>query len=373
MSLRRQLDFALGVPAVRLLSLFGARRLSRPESIRKLLIIKLAAMGDTVLLIPVLRSLRRAYPDIQLDWLASPINQALASTVPYVNRLHIWSNKINTGTLASFRHLKNESYDVVIDFEQWARGTALLSFFLGIPIRVGFDTPGQHRSALYTETYLKKFDRHEIEDFFVLASNVFNLEKDTRLELWETEPGKREYVHVLERYRVPSSKRKILIHPGCGSDGRPREWPLENYAVLSHWLVRKYEANLFFTSGPEETNKTSALNRLIHGGGIDLGGGISWQGLVSLVAGMDLVISGNTGVMHIAAALGKPQVALHGPTNPVLWGPLNPHARVIASPCGVCPTLKLGFEYHRRDSSCMSQISIESVKQTISALIDNPK
>jgi ADP-heptose:LPS heptosyltransferase len=77
--------------------------------------------------------------------------------------------------------------------------------------------------------------------------------------------------------------------------------------------------------------------------------------------------------MHVAAGLKKKQVVLNGPTNSQIWGPLNPNARLIQSSCPQCPCLKLGFEYHTYDGSCMKKIEIEEVKSTILSLIDNKR
>jgi ADP-heptose:LPS heptosyltransferase len=77
--------------------------------------------------------------------------------------------------------------------------------------------------------------------------------------------------------------------------------------------------------------------------------------------------------MHVAAALRRPQVALHGPQDPALWGPVNAKARIVRSDCPKCPTLRFGFEYHRKDQACMARIGIEEVKAAVDAAFDNPE
>ena len=163
---------------------------------------------------------------------------------------------------------------------------------------------------------------------------------------------------------------RVLIHPGCGADGLPREWPLARYAELAEWLLTTHNAQILISGGPEEKHKTAELTRRLKGEAIDVGGKLSWNGVISLVNLVDLVISGNTGVMHIAAALRKKQVALHGPTDPLLWGPINPNAIVIQSSCPVCPSLRLGFEYHRKNQSCMALIGAEEVKAAVTRILE---
>ena len=90
--------------------------------------------------------------------------------------------------------------------------------------------------------------------------------------------------------------------------------------------------------------------------------------MIPLLKRMDLLVSGNTGVMHLAAGLHRPQIALHGPTDPRLWGPLNDRAKVIQTSCPDCPCLRLGFEYHRSDDACMRKISVAEVQKAIENL-----
>ncbi len=186
-------------------------------------------------------------------------------------------------------------------------------------------------------------------------------------KFWETDDGKKQADAVLH---LDDDRLRVMLHPGCGWDGTAREWTIDQYAGLANRLTRQYGARIFLTGGPEERGKTAALNRALDGGAVDLAGKLSWHGTGSLLNAMDLVVSGNTGVMHLAAAMKRPQVALHGPTNPRLWGPLNDKAVVIQSKCQQCPCLKLGFEYHRHDSRCMESITLDEVLVQAENLIE---
>ncbi len=370
--MKRLFDFLLGVPLLKLIAGFKKRKPPSSSGLpHKILIIKLAAVGDTILLVPVLRELRKKLPQAEIHWLVSSVNASLAQTVPYVDRVIVWTPVSPWGVPALVRELKKETYDTVIDLEQWARMTALISFFTGASQRIGFDTPGQHRAALYTDPVPKSSRQHEIKDFYAAVSRVVPLPLNLDLELFETEKGQSEAGQWEKELSPLKDRPLVLLHPGCGADGLPREWPLSEYALIGNWLIRTYRARLVLTAGPEEVFKTQRLKKLLNHQALDLGGRISWQGTVSLIKKVDLVVSGNTGVMHLAAAFKKPQVALHGPTDPTIWGPLNSHAVIVSSPCPQCPCLKLGFEYHRKDQSCMAQIGSAEVKKAISSLLGN--
>jgi ADP-heptose:LPS heptosyltransferase len=241
----------------------------------------------------------------------------------------------------------------------------------GSPEVYGFSVHNQYRDSLYTKSFKKEFNDHEIYDFYNVFSLWVDLERSSQLELNETSLGIQQAKLLFEQYgiNIKNGPPIVLIHPGCGDDGLPREWPLTLYAVFCHWLINKFQAKIILTSGPEESKKTHDLNKLINKKAIDLGGKLSIEAIISVIKKADMVVSGNTGVMHMAAALRKKQIAIHGPTNPIIWGPLNPHSKIVMSPCPNCPCLKLGFEYHTKDQSCMRKIDVEQVKNAFIELM----
>ncbi|MFN0118612.1 MAG: glycosyltransferase family 9 protein [Elusimicrobiota bacterium] len=369
--MKRTLDFLIGSPLIFLFSFFKKSPIKK-NNFKKILIIKLAAVGDAILLAPAIKTLKEKFPEAEIDWLISPSNSQIVKAITPVH--HVIVVKVNhlLNILKTIFDLRSKGYDLVIDFEQWSRGSVLMAYFSGIPERIGFNTQGQHRSGLFTDSIPKRFDQHEIENFMDLVRIKAPHALTPSLELHEDLFSKNLLEEVvLDLKSNKKNKLNILIHPGCGFDGTPREWPLENYAVFINWVHKNKSAQFFLTSGPEEIIKVKKLMKLIQYKAVDLGGKLGWLQMLSLVKKMDLVISGNTGVMHLAAALQIPQIALHGPTNPVIWGPKNSRSKTLVSSCPACPCLKLGFEYHALDQSCMKQLSIEDVKASFAELIDN--
>ena len=367
--MKRWMDWLIGIPLCKLLN-FYTRKGGDIPSCQKILVIKLAAVGDTILLEPILRSLREGYPQKEIHFLGSSINYPFVKNFSVVNKYWIFSSLSPFSFLRMVTRLKKENYDLVVDFEQWSRSTALLGWAAKIPIRLGFDTPTQHRSGPFTHTVLKTYQSHELDEFYSLLNVLPNSFSHHTPELRPNSQGQAELVTLNLAAKLSIPKLKAVLHPGCGVDGTPREWPLPSYGIIGHWLQKKYGAILFLTGGPDERKKTKNLNRLLNRSAFDLGGNLSWEGMTSLLAQVDLVVSGNTGVMHLAAALKRKQVALHGPTNSKIWGPLNSQAKIIQTSCSICPSLKLGFEYHRKDQKCMALITENQVKKGIESLID---
>jgi len=153
-----------------------------------------------------------------------------------------------------------------------------------------------------------------------------------------------------------------------------KEWPAENWAIIIEFLLaRKYE--IFFTgSGSDRKSIDNLLHRNKNNPGLyNVAGKYSIKETVNLLKSSGLVISVNTGIMHLASVLGCNLIALHGPTDPKRWGPLNENSIVIQSDYSQAPCLNLGFEYNCKDRSgeCMKRITPEMVINEIEKMIDN--
>lgn len=373
LSLRRRLDFLLGVPLVNLMGVWARKTSAPPSKPDRILVTKLAAIGDTALLIPVLKALREGYPQAEIHWLVSRINQDLAQRVPYVNRIFVLKEFHPVALFDLIRELKRQRYDIGIDFEQWSRTTALLIFLAGISFRIGFKTQGQCRSALFDCAYPRSNHQHEIENFAGLLSLLGVRTMDKELKLWE-DPKAAEWAE--RKIGEDSGGRRgpvIIFHPGCGKGGRPREWPVLSYLQLAEALRKKLgEIHLIITGGEEDKGKSGFFSQRLPGA-INLIGRTSVLEMSSLVRRSHLVVSGSTSIAHIAAAWRVPQVALHGPTSALRWGPLNPLARVVQTRCQICPVLDLGFEYHTSTDKCMRRIDFGEVLSACLSLIKPAK
>ena len=342
----------------------------RPAELRQLLVIKLGSVGEAILLVPALRALRRALPGARIHWLASPTNRLLAENTRYVDEVHVLKSAAPVSFARMVAKLRRQRFDAVIDFEQSSRKTPVLAYGTGAPIRLGFIAAGEWRPKLFTDRYWKYFVRHDGQELLGLAGMLTPIVFDPTLELSETDEGRTEI--QLLGWRRKGAGPLVVIEPGCGARGTPREWPLVNYAVLGNWMMQKFGAELVLASAPGDALKSASLNRLLNGKAMDLGDRLSWRGLAVILRQSDLFISGDSDLMNLASAAGCPQVTLHGPTSPVLRGPVNAKARVVTSTCPRCPCVRLGHEYHRRDQSCMARIDVDAVKDAVQSAFDKP-
>jgi len=370
------IDFTIGIFFSFLLSLFLSRKQKRgavANEYSRILVVKLAALGDAVLLVPALRALRRRFPQAQITFLGTSLTEAFLKQFPeYVDHsivLNVGSILYNPSYLLSIlRELRELHCEVAIDFEQWTRLVPILLTLANIPCRIGFKTAGQYRHFPFTLSCERDRNRHEVENFLRLAALAGATEdhKDLEVKVNHELPCRVQETLVAKGWdgKVPL----VVMHPGCGVHGYPREWKPSRYAELAFMLSKNNQLYVVITGTEGESRTMDALrdSLSVPAAMFQI---IDPERFVALLSLASLFVSGNNGAMHLAAAMRVPQVALHGPTNPKQWGPLNPNAAVIQSRCPECPCLDLGFEYHRSDGYCMEQIDPDDVFRAASSLL----
>ena len=376
--LLKTVDFYVGSLLILLLAVFVRRnRIPPPRRPERILLIKLAALGDTVLVVPAMREIRKTFPDARITMLVTAINADIVKLFPgYVDQ------SINFQIGRALRNpyyflrliatLRNGNFDTVVDFEQWSSITPILGTLSAAPVRVGFKTSRPVRHLLYTRSYPRHENLHEAENFLGLLTSIGIQSKSPKLELPVNPVKKNEVSSTLRAGGWGKNRRLVIVHPGCGTHGFPREWPVERYRELCNRLLARENAYFVFTAGRGEERLQDELVRSF------ADNSIRWsdpgiEHLIALLSLADLLISGNNGIMHLGAALGIRQVALHGPTNADKWGPLNRRATVVRSACPGCPCLDLGFEYHRTDGYCMQQMSVDEVYEAAQRLLKGRK
>ena len=343
---------------------------------RRILVIKLSALGDTLLLVPALRELRRRFPGAEIGMVGTAVNRGIAAELPgFIDRffcLEPGRGMRDPRYLVGFvRELGREGWELGIDFDQWTHITPLLLRTAGIGVRLGFRTPSRFRHRLYTHTVPRDPRRHEAENFLRLLAPLGIEAPAPVLEL-AARPDAVEHVRALLADAGWNGEDPLLaIHAGCGH-AYPRAWPAERYRELCARLAAEGRTFFLFTGAGDEAPVAQSLADSVPGRAVALTR-LSIAEFVGALALADLVLSGNTGAMHVAAALGRPQVFLEGPNDVAKWGPINPRAVGVFSSCPGCPCLDMGWEFHRTDGFCMEQIGVDEVHAVVSRELAGPE
>ena len=351
------LDRYLGVWLVLLLGCVRRRR-PLPPAIRRIALVKTAAIGDSILLVPVVNRIVAAFPDSQCRLFLGPGNAQMAPFYACPTEVVAFSNP-----LRAWRRLHAFQADVIVDFEPWARVSALLCA-LAAPVAIGFKRPGQGKHFAFDHSVLHSRQRHELDNYRQLAAALgVAAIPDPQLVPADTST-------FTGQKRLPEAPF-IVIHPWPGGfNGERREWMLARWVELTR-RVCELKVEVLISGAPDDATRSSALASQINRPKLcrSIAGKYALREMVAVLSRASAMVAVNTGIMHLAAATGIPVLALNGPTNPRRWGAVGPGAININSTTPGSAYLDLGFEMHGEDRPCMESIAVDRVWKVLRPIL----
>lgn len=341
----RALDASLGPLILRVLG--RRRKRSRPAAPRRIGVMKTTGIGDMVLASAVARDMKTAFPEATIVVFAGPGNTGVArligdATVVTLPTARPWR---------SIPLIRAARVDVLIDLGQWTRIEALYAALSRARWSAGFHTRGFDRHFAYDATVEHSDQVGELENYRALVRTAGGT------------PGARpSFRPPVPGPEAPVAGPYVIFHlwPG-GFRSELREWPAERW----HALIDRVSAAgyaVVLTGGPEDVQRTERFVGTREDGiAVSIAGRHSFAELLGVLSGARCVVSVNTGLMHLAAAVGAPTIALNGPTSARRWGPVGDRVVCIDSALPGCGFLNLGFEYEGQRSDCMCGIDVERV------------
>ena len=348
------LDYWIGAPMLNFLATFRHHR-RVPSEFDRIGVMCSPALGDTLLFSGPLQDLRAAQPAAHIVHICMMQNLAAAEIIPGADERLVISL---TSPFDTIEKIRAQDLDILLDFSSWQRLTAFYTMLSNAIYTVGFRTPGQHRDRGYDKVVDHTRHRHELENFRALlhGSGLF-----PNLGFFH------EPALVLPSGGIePLSEEPdiVLFHPwASGQRSWLREWAESNWIALAHRLAGP---NTLFvvTGGPSDLPRTEPFVALMQSAGLRCAPFISPDGFISLtrlIRGARLVVSVNTGVMHLAAIAGAPTVSLNGPTAEHRWGARGPHVANVQPADGSGGYLHLGFEFDGQPEDIINRITVDQV------------
>lgn len=345
-----------------------------PTGPQRILVLSIQALGDVVLTTPIYRNLRRAFPAARLEVVVEEPYEALLRGNPCLDRIRT-VDRSRTGRrwprwrkqLALLRALRRERFDVVLDLFGGPRSAILARLSLA-PCRIGPATRGH--GWLYTDRLrVPKEGLHLVRQKLALAAPLLPRAEELPLELYL---AAEERVHArarLEQAGVPPGRPVVGFFPGAGWGHKI--WPAECFAALGDALQRDLGATILLLGGTRDLASTRAVAGGMARTPVVVDGITDLRETMALIDGVHLLVSNDTGPMHIAMGLGKPTLALFGPSDPRKYGPWGPHGEVVSAslPCSPCPqgedTCHL---VGRQRQECMLLLDVGTVRARALAL-----
>lgn len=332
----------------------ASRRKVADAEPRRLLVIRPGGIGDAVLLVPALAALRVRYPRADITVLAERRNAAPFELCPAVDRLLHYDRPRDLFTALRGR------YDVVIDTEQWHRLSAVVARLTGAPVRIGFGT--NERTRLLTHTLAYSHDDYETISFFRLLEPL-GIAAPERLPLPFLKLPPDVRLQAAELLRPVAGQRYIVIFPGASIP--ERRWGAGRFAELARRLEREGRGVVVVGGGED----AAAGGSIAGAAGINLTGRTSLAVTAAVIAGADLLVSGDSGILHVGVGLGTATVSLFGPGRQKKWGPRGERDAVINHHLDCSPCTAFGATPRcPRQVRCMGEITVDEVFKAVMQL-----
>ncbi len=292
-------------------SRFGAQGLSR------ILIVRLGSLGDIIHAVPAAAAIRRAFPQARIDWLVDVRHRELLELVPVVNR----SIPIETSRLGAIvgavREMRRARYEVALDLQGLLK-SAVLARLSGASRVIGFPSELLRERAariFYTETAGEPAS-HVIEKNMSMLKAVGIRMPEIEFPLDDRNSG--VAAQARSRLGVAAGQRFALINPGAAWPNK--RWPPVYFAEVARALSTRHGLRSLVLWGPGEEQLAHDVVAASDGAAA-VSAATTVADLVSLAKASALMVSGDTGPMHIAGAMGTPLIGIFGPTDPRRNGP----------------------------------------------------
>ncbi len=365
--LLKRLDFIIGVPIVFFLGVIKRIFLKKSEgfnkeNIKTIGVIKEAAIGDLVILSGVLKDLEKNFPNSKIILFCSETNQAIVELLDLKNPVEKVVLPISKPVELFKKIISLEPIDILFDFGQWPRINAIISFFINSKFKIGFKTKGQYRHYVY-DRVIEHIEKgvHEIENFRNLLRSV------------SIPVGEMPSLKVINSLiKLPEKYVVFHLFPG-GSKANLKKWNINNWITIGKYLVKK-GYHIILTGGKSDSKDAEVVRWKFEHEDIDGKMIINYTGeslkdSIYILKNSKLIVSIDTGIVHIASAINANIVALYGPTDPVRWGPLSENSKVIYNKKECSPCISLGFETQCEKPECMDSIKVEDVIKAIDSFL----
>lgn len=338
----------------------------------KILILKPSSLGDVVQALPVLRSLKRHHPAAEIYWwLAAELapllagDPDLAGIIPFERRR--WSSPWRWHELvASVQGMRARRFDWVIDLQGLARSGSFAWLANGA-FTIGLADPREGASGFYDVAVPRPSWHTHAVDWYLGVLPYLRTPAATDFD-WL--PSRPDAADTVRRRFNPARERLIVLQPGAR--WMNKRWPAQHFVAVIRQLAREFsEARFVVLGSREDIPLGEALATAEPLRCLDLTARTSLPEMVEWVRASSLVITNDTGPMHVAAALRKPMVALFGPTEPARTGPYGQPESVLRVPLACAPCLK-GSCAWSQPMACLRDLTPDAVVARARVLLGAP-
>jgi len=341
---------------------------------KRILIVRPDRIGDVILATPLIREIRKKYPDSFIGALVNPYTKDILKNNPHLDMVFIDDPKDKENYLFfdQVKRLKSYKFNTGLMLLPTERHAWML-LLAGIMNRVGVGIKLYQILTLTRFVSRKKYIplRHEADYCMDLGRKIGVTPSSLDPEIFITEKEKQEFIklHLSNKIFDRNGARFICIHPG--SNKSAPNWNIERYVQLTSLLLVDSRNIIFLTGNDNELHFVPRFKALNSDKIINFIGKLGLRELCVLISMMDILFSASTGPMHIASALKIPTVSLFCTLNacsPKLWGPMGNISSIITPPDNFC-RIECTDDPHNCDFK--ESIPVETVQDSINKLLNN--
>lgn len=336
-----------------------------------ILIIKLSAIGDVVHTLPSLAAIRKRYPAAHITWVIEEDASDIIAGHPCLDRILVsrrkhWIRNLRKlrdarktiGEIHSFvMSLRDRKYDLVVDFHGLFKSAVLVLLSRG-GRKVGYDSMQELSGLFLNEKVYEDMAKHAVDRYLDIARHLDAPVQTPEFHIHIEEENRKRVTQLLAEGGINRGDRFVAINPVALWD--TKMWEDQKFAELCDRIVGELKKVVVFTGGRNDET-VRHIRSFMHYPSVDLTGRTTLRDLACLYGRAALVVTTDSGPMHVAAAVGTPTVALFGPTDPARTGPYGVAHTVIRAglPCSPC------FLKTCETRRCMREIFVESVFQAV--------
>jgi heptosyltransferase I len=330
-----------------------------------ILIVKLSAIGDVIHTLPSLAALRKLYPEANITWVIEDASSDLISDHPYLDRLIVshrkqWINDLKKGRITKpireirnfINDLRRQPYDLVIDFHGLIKSAAIVLLSSG-KRKLGYDSMQEFSGLFLNEKIPEDMNKHAIDRYLDFLRYLGADVKEPEFLIPVGDENINRIDESLRRNDIDKNDSFVAVSPVALWD--TKLWADEKFAGLCDRIAEGLKVSVVFTG--TERDKLEHIQSRMKTPSVNMGGKTTLRDLAYLYQRSSLLITTDSGPMHLAAAMGTPVIALFGPTDPSRTGPYGKGHVVIRRDLSCSPCFLKKCDSMR----CMSDITIEEV------------
>jgi len=327
-------------------------------------------IGDAIMTTPAIRAIRKHFLHAQITLLAKPWVAPVFAYSPHVDHIMIYdANNIHDGIKGKWQliqDIKSKKFDTAILLQN-AVEAAILSFFAGIPYRLGYNTDARGMLLSHAVPCTRAIkDVHQTQYYVQMLESVGIPNDGYHLELHTGVTDRHQAYQLLQKIDSSRTIRWIGLNPSA-TYGTAKQWFPKRFAALADRICDQYHAGILIFGGPKDQELGDHVCNMMQHPAINLAGKTTLGMAMALIQQCHAFITNDSGLMHIACALNTPLIAIFGSTNPITTGPLGINSHIVQqkSPCSPCLLTDCPKSHH----ICMDAVDVDSVFQKLEGLL----